>query len=50
MERFEDLSVNIEPFEPPYTEEFRRYIEESVMKSRLDEARAIASASKIIIK
>ena len=52
MERFAsftDLASSVEPFNPPYTKDFRKVVENSIMESRINEARAIESASKIII-
>lgn len=46
---FEELAINIESFEPPYTEEFRQYIEESIAKSKQADAEANRSAAKIVI-
>lgn len=49
METFEELAEKSEPFTPQYTEEFRKYIEDSIAKSKRDEAIAIETASKMFI-
>ena len=46
---FYDLAEKVESFEPDYTDEFIEYMEESIRQSIINEARAIESASKIII-
>lgn len=46
---FEELATKIESFEPPYTEEFRQYIENSIAESRRADAEANGSAAKVII-
>jgi hypothetical protein len=49
LESFYDLADKVEPFEPDYTDEFVRYMEESVRQSRINHAKAIESARHIII-
>lgn len=46
---FEELATNIEPFEPPYTEDFGKYIQNSIDESRKAHAEAVQSAAKVII-
>ena len=46
---FYDLADKVEPFEPDYTDEFIEYMEESIRQSRINQAKAIESAKKIII-
>ena len=48
---FYDLAENVEPWNPSkeFLEEFQKYMEESIRQSIINEARAIESASKIII-
>ena len=50
MEEFSHLdNIETTPFEPTYTNEFRKYLEESIMRSKLAEVAAIKSASQIFI-
>ena len=46
---FENMAIECKPFDPPYTEEFRQYMQESVNASRKAHAEAIRSTSNIII-
>lgn len=46
---FEDMAVECKPFEPPYTEEFREYVQRSIDASRKAHAEAIRSISNVII-
>ena len=48
---FYDLAEKVEPWNPSkeFLEEFQKYMEESIRQSIINEARAIESASKIII-
>ena len=46
---FEDLAVECKPFEPPYTEEFNQYMQESIDASRKAHAEAIRNIANIII-
>lgn len=46
---FYDLAEKIEPFDPPYTEDFQKYMEESIRKSRENAAQAELSAREIYI-
>lgn len=46
---FEDMATECKPFEPPYTEEFIGYMQESIDASRKAHAEAVRSASNIII-
>ena len=48
---FYDLAEKVEPWNPSkeFMEDFSKYMEESIRQSRLNEAKAIESSSKIII-
>ena len=46
---FEELATKVESFDPPYTEEFREYVQKSINESRKAHAEAIRSISNIII-
>jgi hypothetical protein len=46
---FYDLAEKIEPFDPPYTEDFQKYMEESIRQSRENAAQAELSAREIYI-
>jgi len=46
---FEDLAESIEPFNPSYTEDFRKYMEESIRRSQIAAFEAERSAAKILI-
>lgn len=46
---FEDIAIECKPFNPPYTEEFRQYIQKSIDASRKAHAKAVQSISNIII-
>lgn len=48
---FYDLAEKVEPWNPSkeFLEDFQKYMEESIRQSIINEARAIESASKIII-
>lgn len=46
---FEDLAESIESFNPPYTEDFRKYIEESIRRSQIASFEAERSAANILI-
>ena len=51
VETFYDLADKIEPWElsEEFMEDFRKYMEESIRQSRINEAKAIESASKVFI-
>ena len=48
---FYDLAEKVEPWNPSkeFLEEFQKYMEESIRQSRINQAKAIEFASKIII-
>ena len=46
---FEDMAIECKPFDPPYTEEFRQYMQKSIDSSRKAHAEAIQSISNIVI-
>ena len=49
LKTFYDLAEKIEPFDPPYTEDFQKYMEESIRQSRENAAQAELSAREIYI-
>jgi hypothetical protein len=51
IKMFYDLAEKVEPWEPgeEFTREFREYMEKVILESRKNMAKAIESASKIII-
>ena len=52
MEEFKsffDLADEITPFDPPYTEEFCEFMEETIRESRRMQAEAMKTARNIII-
>jgi hypothetical protein len=52
MEEFKsffDLADEIIPFDPPYTEEFCKFMEESIRESKRMQAEALRTAREIII-
>ena len=49
IKTFYDLAEKIEPFDPPYTEDFQKYMEESIRQSRENAAQAELSAREIYI-
>jgi hypothetical protein len=46
---FFDLADEITPFNPPYTEEFCEFMEESIRESKRMQAEALRTAKEIII-
>ena len=46
---FEDLAESIEPFNPLYTEDFRKYMEDSIRRSQIASFEAERSAAKVLI-
>ena len=46
---FEELAESIEPFNPPYTEDFRKYMEDSLRRSQIASFEAERSAAKVLI-
>lgn len=46
---FYNLADKIEPFNPPYTEEFCKVMEKSIMESKLNKIKALKSANDIFI-
>ena len=46
---FEDLAESIEAFNPSYTEDFRKYMEDSIKRSQIASFEAERSAAEILI-
>lgn len=46
---FKDLATSIEPFSPSFTEDFRKYIEDSIRRSQIASFEAERSAAKVLI-
>jgi hypothetical protein len=49
VKSFYELAEKVEPFEPDYTDEFSKYMEESIRQSKKMAAEALISARDIII-
>lgn len=46
---FKDLATSIEPFNPSFTEDFCKYMKESIRRSQIAAFKAERSAAKILI-
>ena len=49
VKSFFDLADKVEPFDPNYTEEFNKYMEESVRQSKKMAAEALLLAKDVFI-
>lgn len=49
VKSFYEFAEKVEPFEPDYTDEFSKYMEESIRQSKKMAAEALISARDIII-
>lgn len=46
---FKDLATSVEPFTPSFTEDFRKYMEDSIRQSQIAAFEAERSATKVLI-
>lgn len=46
---FKDLATFVEPFNPSFTEDFRKHMEDSIRQSQIASFEAEHSAAKILI-